>query len=373
MTAKTVLLLSLLLAVTASLAAETGFWAIGDLSGGRYKSRAIGISGDGCVVVGDSSTAVGDEAFVWTAQQGIVGLGYLSSNVFQSGAWSCSQDGSVIVGRAWVNGTHAFRWTAVDGMRDLGNLAGNSAYAEAFGVSADGSVVVGTSVNTNDMPEAFRWTDQGMLGLGYLPGGEWSEAAAVCADGTVVVGRSNGTAGMQAFRWTATDGMVGLGFLPGGRPYSAATALSADGSTVVGMASTFTMGNRAFRWTSAGGMTDLGDLGVYSTAIAHGVSGDGRVVVGANGSVAFLWDESHGMRRLQDVLTGTLGLDLDGWELTGAYAVSRDGNTIVGTGINPTGNVEAWVARIPEPTALGLMLVVCTNARGGARVRERSR
>ena len=37
---------------------------------------------------------------------------------------------------------------------------------------------------------------------------------------------------------------------------------------------------------------------------------------------------------------------LDGWHLTDARGISGDGRTIVGTGVNPQGLSEGWVATI---------------------------
>lgn len=62
------------------------------------------------------------------------------------------------------------------------------------------------------------------------------------------------------------------------------------------------------------------------------------------------------MRELDQVLSGDLGLDLTGWTLRNALAVSADGQTIVGYGTNPSGFAEAWVAVIPEPST-GLLLM----------------
>ena len=237
----------------------------------------------------------------------------------------------------------------------------------ALGVSADGSIVVGRGSSASSggtgRTEAFRWTQTtGMVGLGDLPGGDfYSDASGVSADGSVVVGSSKsassggtGTGRTEAFRWAQATGMVGLGDLPGGLFYSKANGVSADGSVVVGV-SEGANGNEAFRWTQATGMVGLGVLpGGYFSSSALGVSADGSVVVGYSDSEneAFIWNSTQGMRSLKQVLTNDYGLNLNGWDLTSANAISADGLTIVGSGFDPMGNGEYWIARLdpqPEP------------------------
>ena len=295
-----------------------------------------------------------------------------------------SADGSTVVGRSHgASGFEAFRWTSDDGMVGLGDLPGGNFESIALGVSADGSRIVGEGLNP-DLPgyQASLWTEEtGMVGLGVLlddPSGPSSSTArAISADGSVVVGVATSTGGDgEAFLWTAADGMVGLGDLPGGDFGSGAYGISADGSTVVGQA-LGASGREAFVWTSDDGMIGLGDLaGGNFQSIANDASADGSTVVGQgrveSGTAAFIWDETHGMRELQEVLIG-LGLDLEGWTLRNAEAISDDGRTIVGSGFNPDGLTEAWIAVVPEPgTALllgaGLLgLAIRVVARGRAR------
>ena len=197
-----------------------------------------------------------------------------------------------------------------------------------------------------------------MVGLGWLPGvGGESWAFATSADGAVVAGMS----GLEAFRWTADGGMVGLGDLVGGSYNSRADATSADGSVVVGGGSSAS-GAEAFRWTEATGMVGLGDLpGGYFYSQARAVSADGSVVVGnsasGSGTQAFLWTVDDGMCSMHDLLTTHLGLDLAGWSLNSALGISDDGTVVVGEGRNPDGMSEAWIAHIPEPTTLSLLLI----------------
>ena len=51
--------------------------SLGDLSGGNSYSYVSGVSADGSVVVGYSTSANGREAFRWTEAEGMVGLGDL--------------------------------------------------------------------------------------------------------------------------------------------------------------------------------------------------------------------------------------------------------------------------------------------------------
>jgi probable HAF family extracellular repeat protein len=191
-------------------------------------------------------------------------------------------------------------------------------------------------------------------GLGDIPDG-FQEATAygMSADGQVVIGSGEGVYADEAFRWSFSGGMEGLGFLPGGDA-SMALAVSADGNVVVGYSST-EAGREAFRWTRADGMVGLGDLsGGTIGSIAHGVSADGSIVVGAgtsaSGEEACIWVRGT-LSNLKTYLTDQYGLNLSGWTLTAAKLVSADGKTIIGYGLNPDGNTEAWVAHLGDSTA----------------------
>ena len=213
---------------------------------------------------------------------------------------------------------------------------------------------------------AFRWTQaSGMVFLGDLPGGPFiSLATGVSADGSVIVGLSNSALGEEAFRWTQAEGMVGLGDLPGGGSIlSVARAISPDGAVIVGNAIS-AFGNEAFRWTQETGMVGLGDLpggGQFFNSYALGVSENGSILVGLGetdlGFEAFVWDSVNGIRNLRDVLISQ-GNDLTGWRLDRANGISADGKIIVGSGFNPAGQPEAWLARlspvtsIPEPSTI---------------------
>ena len=108
------------------------------------------------------------------------------------------------------------------------------------------------------------------------------------------------------------------------------------------------------------------------------MSADGSVVVGfgvlsdSGVQAAFVWDSANGMRDLQNFLATDLGLDLAGWSLEQAEAVSADGRTIVGYGTNPSGRTEAWIAIIPEPSTALLLASGLVALAMGRRHRRRS-
>ncbi len=345
--------------------AASSFMGLGYLPGGTcYSSQANGVSADGSVVVGRCDSPFGIEAFRWTQAGGMVGLGHLADHCSWglpfSEAAAVSTDGSVVVGQSCStldnqSRYEAFHWTQAGGMVGLGGLLGalpnDSFLSMAKDVSADGSVVVGTSSSILVTGRtAFHWTQAS--GMVALPGGY---ANAVSPDGLVVVG---GTLGDEAFRWTQTDSTLGLGDLPGGSFSSVATAVSADGSVVVGRGNS-SFGDEAFRWTQAGGMVGLGDLpgGIFFSG-ATAVSADGSVIIGISGG-AFIWDVTHGIRSLKDVLVNDYGLDLTGWVLYAAMDISADGRTIVGFGRNPSSYGEAWIARLENH-----LLTVTTSGSG---------
>ena len=108
------LLVLAVLALPLDARATPMFVPLGDLSGGSFASRATAVSADGSVVVGESTTASGQEAFRWTQSGGMVGLGSLSAES-SSRAFGVSSDGSVVVGTDRLFGTDRSR--PLDGTR----------------------------------------------------------------------------------------------------------------------------------------------------------------------------------------------------------------------------------------------------------------
>ena len=332
------------------------FVPLGGFPGGVFSSRALGVDDSGSVVVGSSSGSM-SESFVWTQTNGMMSInatGY---------AAAVSGDGQTVVGGVVlpsIGFTEPFFWTDSGGVQLLGFPLGEtqSVFTAALDVSHDGSLIVGFTTY-GGVFEAFTWTMvDGFIGLGDLFNGAGdSTATAVSSDGSVVVGQSTGNGEAKAFRWTTIEGMTDLGDLRGGGSSSAATNVSPDGSVIVGQSDS-ARGIEAFRWTQTSGLDGLGFLpGFEFQSIATATTKNGRAVVGLSGlggtlgSKAFVWTEQGGMQSLQHVLENQFGLAsaLENWSLTDATDISADGRSIVGRGMNPDGNTEAWLVRLEQP------------------------
>lgn len=348
---------SLALGTSVSLA-PASFSSLGFLPNGT-ESKARDVSDNGSVVVGmgfippDNRTpTTGYRALCWTGGV-MTNLGWLGGGPYwYSSSQGVSADGSVIVGgSSSASGGRAFRWTAGGGMVSLGTLSGDTD-SNAHGVSANGLVVVGKSTHPTKGDRAFRWTGGVMTNLGTLPQGGFSEAWAPSSNGSVVAGMSGSRRnGDRAFRWTSA-GMQDLG--PAVSRNTSKGDISGDGLVVVGATGTASApvtSDRAFRWTAGTGMVSLGTLNPAWGSWATGVNQDGSMVVGSSGLEAhpsnvrhaFLWTSALGMVDLNSYLP-SLGIDLTGWTLVEADSISADGLTIVGYGLNAGGQPEAWVA-----------------------------
>jgi probable HAF family extracellular repeat protein len=261
-------------------------------------SIARGVSADGSVVAGVSNAGGLDRPFRWTAGGGLVNLGKLAGGNGHARALGISGNGSVIVGEsgstfAGIGSLEAFRWSQADGMVGLGDLPGGTNSSHAYAASLDGSVIVGDGSIAGGASRAFRWTASGgMADLGALGGYVSSGAFGVALDGNVVVGANVSSTGtQQAFRWTQATGMVGLGDLPGGTFFSQARGVSADGNRIVGISAgaNGSLGD-AFIWDPVNGIRDLQDVlptefGITVPAgwllrSATAISADGRYIVG---------------------------------------------------------------------------------------------
>lgn len=260
---RTIIFVTMLLLPTAHFAQNASFQGLGHIYDGflGYQSEAHGVSYDGTVVVGVSSSIYngGDvwEAFRWTETEGMQGIGTITESNFFSYARGVSADGSVIVGYSrseLASVWEAFRWTEAEGMIGLGDLVSNDLWSESKDVSADGSVVTGRSYVTN---EGFRWENGQMENI-TEEGAMFSEAWGISGNGEVIVGAFFDGNTQQGFRWTESGGLQSIGSAPG-ENYVLAYKTSYDGTVIVGGMGT-PQGREAFLWTEDSGIVGIGNF-----------------------------------------------------------------------------------------------------------------
>jgi probable HAF family extracellular repeat protein len=312
------------------------FEGVGSLP--EFTSSVVqGISADGRVAVGYVEDDAGrDLAFrrVWGTSEGLVPLGVLPGGS-SSRARAASADGYAVVGESESSGgLRAFRWSAGT-LVDLGTWNAGDVSSSAAGVSADGNAVALTNEAADGSRLALRW----LLGAGSSPLIGMEEARGISADGNTLVGNRLGGAGNEAVVDTP-GGVVPLGALAGDA-VAFSRAISADGKVVIGVSGS--CGCRAFHWRASG--IDIAD----GLERALDTNADGSVIAGnlatstCSGGSAALWRPGPGAQSVAcDLLP--VGIIPNGWSLTTVTAISDDGRTIAGEGINPALASESWVA-----------------------------
>jgi len=344
--------LSTLLFISPAMAFAS-FQDLGTLPGGDYfLSRAQGISGDGNIVVGSGSivtngdwvTVVDEQAIRWDA--GVLSsMKSLVAGHDRSVAKGVSYDGSVVAGVVyrwdtyvdggfiWTNGTFSL----------LGDFPGGSTWSNGNSVSDDGTVIVGHSVDAvND--HAMEWVSGTLNNL--FMGAQWNYAQAVSGDGMTIAGFDEH---MGAVRWDS--GVPTTLTPPPAAFFSRAYGISADGLTVVGYSLTLAA-DIATRW-DGGTASLIGALPGNLASRALDASGEGEVIVGYSRDdqgtrTATIWLPYVGVQSLYGVLD-VAGEPVAGWTLREVTAVSDDGLTVVGYGINPSGYERGFVATLPAP------------------------
>jgi len=166
--------------------------------------------------------------------------------------------------------------------------------------------------------------------LGQMPGARFGTyASAISSDGSTILGYGSvSSSTIQAYRWTAA-GRYQLLDSPGNSDFFGSGAVSSDGSVIVGenpQPSQFA----AFRWTVAHGLMTL------PQNIAAAVSADGSMVAGGDN-----WWKTSGQ-------TGIFGPFPGEQDQTEAYGLSPDGQVAVGAAIKgsdpfgPTVHAFQW-------------------------------
>jgi uncharacterized membrane protein len=217
---------------------------------------AVAISADGSTIVGTGYRDILEVREAFRLRDGVAqGLGYLPGDRF-SYARDVSADGSVVVGRSSFfdsEQSQAFRW---EGSMQLLPTPDETNEAQAVAVSADGTIAAGYASVVGNEDRAIRWV--GTSGS-YLPMPDgWTQMIVrdMSADGSAIVGsaRVAGSFTRVAWIWTAAEGtrtladaLAGLGVEASGWTFGHATAISPDGTIVVGEGTDPDGANEAFR------------------------------------------------------------------------------------------------------------------------------
>jgi probable HAF family extracellular repeat protein len=255
-------------------------------------------------------------------------------------AAAVSGDGTVVTGE--ING-QPYLWTASTGVEAIPLPTGQRLFSVSD-ISGDGVKIVGglTADSFSAVPryQGFSWTrGTGFQLLGSLSTDplDWAYASAVSHDGSVIVGTNDTPNGNRAFRWTEAGGLQSLGHLgssdPFYPPYSNTGGVSADGALIVGQATVAgDSTGKTYRWTQAEGFDVIGlpsgDNGGLANGGAYAVSGNGQVLVGFSQNLtswSWAWTQADGFVPLYS---------RPGNRSSSATSLSFDGSVVGGTELN---------------------------------------
>jgi probable HAF family extracellular repeat protein len=325
---------------------------------GSSGEQALTISADGSTVLGFAALSTSSVVWWWrgTGTPTLVS----GTNIDLSAGIGVSGDGSVAIWAPSNLTAQSQRYAIATGTYQGFPAFGSS--IPRFGcMSADGSLFAGQYYVPPHDREVGAWNEVSdhIFFPGLPPSQNQGYTLACSGNGTTATGYAYEYASGfgQAFSWNVNGSAVGLGAfdpLQGfGMLYSAGLGVSGDGSVIVGWALSGGV-RHPFRWTSGSGLVDLGLPAGASAAGASAVSPDGSIIVGqtSTGTAGcFVWDSGHGLRDLRGLLLSqgvTNGLDTV--TLTSATAISADGVTIVGAARDEQGVSHGYIARLGNGT-----------------------
>ncbi|MCA9295255.1 MAG: hypothetical protein KC983_02035, partial [Phycisphaerales bacterium] len=325
---------SVLISAPIMASSNASFQSVGLLPGAT-STFVYSMSADGNAIVGRSGTT----AFLWTPDSGILGLGKLTpspGDISSSTAQTISADGTVIAGQNLINmpdcpctDAFAVRWTApfttIEALPGLSNIDVSS---NVYDITENGSILVGQSRGDDGAGRSVRWSGSTIELL--LPGQifEVGVVWSIADDGSVALGQGSGQYWVaSAPDFTAEIMMVPTQLIP------FVKQLSPDGSLAVG--SSLSSSTRATLFNHATGTATVLLDCVPGNDAATDISADNSIVVGTRATGqspdALIWyDIEQCAMSIKDRLTNEFGLNLAGWELSEAVAVSADGTTIAG-------------------------------------------
>jgi hypothetical protein len=305
------------------------------------------------------------------AQFTLYGVGDLPGGITQSEVRDTTRVGPVLyaVGGSAANpgstgNDTAFLWTSTGGITALPPLAPglvdvNPVLASAITPNA---AYIATRARFNPansaQRHAARVTTSGLtqVDLGALPGfSPFSAAIAISSDGSVLYGfaRYTGAGLTQAVRYTvAGPTITAIPFLNAGDDTSipAARGTSSDGSVMVGYSGTSTgSALSAFRYVEGSGISAIPYLPGGTWNNAQAVSPDGNLVMGVSESATAPNGEIYLYNASTAALTA-LGTPAAGWSFNGLGGMTPDGSVValsLGDPANPANagfihNANGW-------------------------------
>ncbi len=359
---RTICMAALAVSVTAVSSALGAFYNLG-------AGTSTGISTDGSVVSFNNSGA-----YIWTPTNGAkpIGAAYLTAGVAIGGSsithatWQPVFNGAdkVIVGgnsggnvSAWVGDT-----TGAGNWYSIGSGTANCTSAAANNFWIGGSSGTSPSINAyRYKASSVSWSSLG-LPSGYNPNAYIYGISDVGSYAGRAQYGGSGTGGARA--------AIGGGTLVGLRPLigpqttnneGAANAISRNGSVAGGWSTaSATITRQGTIWTisSPNSPVAVPLLGTDNYAEVQALNSDGTIAAGYARDLVnatrriWIWDAVNGTQDLSAIIPDLA----TGWTNLSVRGMSGDGLAITGDGTYG-GVTTAWVAVIPEPATIALVLL----------------
>ncbi len=321
------------------------------------------VSADGTAAIGQiNSITTTDEfvvppAYIWTARDGFETVPAPPElNSISHRFLDVSDDGQVFLGRGSIeDGDDTFRRVFLYSLEHGHTFlpaAADSSSEVGLTISGDGETVFGYSV-LDDERTYWSWNEaNGYVSRTY--DGSLGSIKQNLEDGTLVASRGLVDNAGQVLH-TVPNPIEGRNAL--------VNAASSDGKIVAGRIPVDEEDFHAMRWEVGNDQVEvlgLLDYPNHTDSVARGVSADGKVIVGvSNGphpeldTRAFVWDQLHGMRELEEVFRDEYGLEVHPWGVGTAEQISDDRRTVVGSireGRKASGSPgDMWVAVLDWP------------------------
>lgn len=309
----------------------------------------ISMTADGSKIVG--SAYFGAPVFTWTADEGVVIIG----GGCDAGQPMISGDGSTIFGTACdeFGQGQAAKWVGGEDWQVLGSVPGavpcGTSLSSGWGVNYDGSKGVGLVwLAQICRAHAGMWDLDAMDGavdLGSTVPDRATRANAISGDGHVIAGWQDDAFGSrQGAIWV--DGVEQDLLTADGKHVGEVFSINYDGSVMTGTYIPYGESENGWVWTAQNGFTVIQGLAFFPTVLPLDATEDGSIVVGMfrerlNGTTRPFVYQHKKATLLADILRKK-GL-AQGWDLRTIAAISDDGTTLTGWGLNPDGYIEGYV------------------------------